>query len=143
MASILRAVSYSSAAIQPSSTTTTPSYESYATSSYFLQLVKSYPGLVTLATIILSLLILEQAVYRSKKRGLPGDRWTIPLIGKFVDSAHPTLEGYQRQWDSGELSAVSVFNMYVRLPFIKASLRKLIASFHFPSIQSEHAIFCP
>jgi C-22 sterol desaturase len=120
MASILRAVSsYSSAAIQPSSTTTIPSEESYALhpSSYFVQLFKSHPGLSTLVTIVLSLLILEQAIYRSKKQRLPGDRWTIPIIGKFADSVHPTLEGYQRQWDLGALSAISVFNMYVSIHF--------------------------
>ena len=120
MASILRAVSsYSSAAIQPSSTTGTPSYEfNVLNTSYFARLIKSHPGLITLATIILSLLILEQVVYRAKKQGLPGDRWTLPIIGKFADSVHPTLEGYQRQWDSGELSAISVFNMYVSLSLL-------------------------
>lgn len=71
--------------------------------------------LITSFAVILSLLILEQGVYRSKKGTLPGSRWTIPIIGKFADSLHPTLEGYKRQWASGELSALSVFNMYVLL----------------------------
>ena len=65
----------------------------------------------TTAAIVLTLLALEQAVWRYKKRQLPGDNWTIPVIGKFVDSMKPTLENYMKQWNSGALSAVSVFNM--------------------------------
>ena len=65
----------------------------------------------TTVVIIASLLILEQSVYRYKKRHLPGATWTIPLIGKFADSMKPTMEGYKKQWDSGALSAISVFNM--------------------------------
>jgi C-22 sterol desaturase len=67
----------------------------------------------TTAAVVLALLILEQAVYRSKKASLPGARWTIPIIGKFADSLNPTLEGYKKQWAMGELSAISVFNMSV------------------------------
>lgn len=65
----------------------------------------------TLLTIIASLLVLEQAVYRYKKAHLPGAKWTIPIIGKFKDSMDPRLEGYKRQWASGALSVTSVFNM--------------------------------
>lgn len=57
--------------------------------------------------------MLEQTVYRYKKRHLPGAAWTIPIIGKFADSVSPTLENYMKQWLSGPLSAVSVFNMCV------------------------------
>ena len=67
----------------------------------------------TTAAIVFALLILEQAIYRSKKASLPGARWTIPIIGKFADSVNPTLEGYKKQWGMGELSAISVFNMSV------------------------------
>lgn len=67
----------------------------------------------TSAAIVLSLLALEQTVYRYKKRHLPGSKWTIPIIGKFKDSLNPTMEGYMAQWKSGALSALSVFNMYV------------------------------
>ena len=67
----------------------------------------------TTAAIVISLLILEQSVYRYKKRHLPGDKWTIPVIGKFADSMKPTMEGYMKQWNSGALSAISVFNMFV------------------------------
>lgn len=67
----------------------------------------------TTAAVVFALLILEQAIYRSKKASLPGARWTIPIIGKFADSLNPTLEGYKKQWAMGELSAISVFNMSV------------------------------
>ncbi|KAG8702678.1 RNA polymerase C-22 sterol desaturase, partial [Ceratobasidium sp. 395] len=66
--------------------------------------------IATTLAVIGALLILEQTVYRIKKKHLPGAKWTIPVIGKFADSLNPTLEGYKRQWDSGALSAVSVFN---------------------------------
>ena len=65
----------------------------------------------TVLTVIISLLILEQAVYRAKKGHLPGAKWTIPVIGKFADSLNPTIANYKKQWYSGPLSAVSVFNM--------------------------------
>jgi len=79
--------------------------------------LKSKTTAATILTAIISLLILEQVVYRSKKAHLPGDKWTIPVIGKFTDSLNPTLSNYKKQWYSGALSAVSVFNMYVdRLP---------------------------
>ena len=71
----------------------------------------------TTLAIIITLLVLEQSVYRYKKKHLPGDSWTIPVIGKFADSMKPTLEGYMRQWNSGALSALSVFNMSDLLQF--------------------------
>lgn len=67
--------------------------------------------LATTLAIVGSLLVLEQVVYRSKKGNLPGATWTIPIIGKFADSLNPTLENYQKGWDLGPLSAISVFNM--------------------------------
>ena len=69
--------------------------------------------LYTLLAVLFTLLALEQSVYRYKKRHLPGAAWTIPIIGKFADSLKPTMEGYMRQWNAGDLSAVSVFNMSV------------------------------
>ncbi len=69
----------------------------------------------TTLAIILALLALEQTVYRYKKKNLPGDSWTIPVIGKFADSMKPTMEGYMKQWNSGALSALSVFNMWASL----------------------------
>lgn len=67
----------------------------------------------TILMVIISLLFLEQIVYRTKKAHLPGDKWTIPIIGKFYDSLNPTLANYKAQWYSGPLSVVSVFNMCV------------------------------
>lgn len=79
----------------------------------FPNLLPSGSWFYTTAAILLSILVLEQTVYRYKKRHLPGATWTIPLIGKFADSLHPTMEGYMKQWASGPLSAISVFNVYV------------------------------
>ena len=67
----------------------------------------------TTLAVVAALLVLEQSVYRYKKRHLPGAAWTIPIIGKFADSMKPTMEGYMAQGNSGALSAISVFNMYV------------------------------
>jgi sterol 22-desaturase len=64
----------------------------------------------SIATVV-ALLILEQTIYRRKKKNLPGDRWTIPIIGKFADSLNPTLQNYKKQWNTGPLSCVSVFNL--------------------------------
>ncbi len=65
----------------------------------------------TTFAILLALLALEQSVYRYKKKHLPGDKFTLPIIGKFADSMKPTMENYMKQWNSGALSALSVFNM--------------------------------
>lgn len=71
--------------------------------------------LCTSAALVGALLILEQSIYRYKKKHLPGATWTIPIIGKFADSMKPTMEGYIAQWNLGALSVVSVFNMYVSI----------------------------
>lgn len=65
----------------------------------------------TLLAIIATALVTEQFLYRAKKGGLPGPRWTIPIIGKFADSLNPSLEKYQAGWNSGPLSVASVFHM--------------------------------
>ncbi|THH07939.1 hypothetical protein EW145_g3040 [Phellinidium pouzarii] len=69
--------------------------------------------LYTSLAIILSLLALEQGVYRYKKSHLPGAKWTMPIIGKYADSMKPSMDGYKKQWASGALSAVSVFNIFI------------------------------
>ena len=94
--------SFPSAASFPSSSNSLPSIPS---------LLPSGNWFYTTAAIVISLLILEQSVYRYKKRHLPGDKWTIPVIGKLADSMKPTMEGYIKQWELGALSAVSVFNV--------------------------------
>ncbi|KAI0793308.1 cytochrome P450 [Abortiporus biennis] len=90
----------------------------------------STPGtwLYTTLVIIASLLMLEQAVYRYKKGHLPGAKWTIPVIGKFADSMHPTMEGYMKQWASGALSAISVFNVFIVMSSTEEYSRKILNS---------------
>jgi hypothetical protein len=91
-----------------------PANHSFPSSSVHAFLPGKPPAwFFTTMAILVSLLILEQVVYRYKKRHLPGASWTIPLIGKVVDSVSPTMEAYKKQWDSGPLSALSVFNMYL------------------------------
>lgn len=107
----------------PTKTTTTHSMDRYASASipsstsappYSIPLPSgSFSWLYTTLAVVFTLLALEQSVYRYKKRHLPGAKWTIPIIGKFADSMKPTMEGYMRQWNAGDLSAVSVFNMSV------------------------------
>ena len=65
----------------------------------------------TVLAVIATLLLSEQYNYQKKKGGLPGPKWTIPIIGKFADSLRPSLEKYQEGWNSGPLSVASVFNM--------------------------------
>jgi C-22 sterol desaturase len=109
MASVLqRARDYTTSASYPSTTSS-----SYAQSDAQPTEASPRSMLATTLVIIGALLVLEQTVYRLKKKHLPGAKWTIPIIGKFADSLSPTLEGYKRQWDSGALSVVSVFNMCV------------------------------
>ena len=97
----------------PLSTASSPPLYSFPSSSVFILRGKPPTWFYTTAAIVVSLLLLEQIVYRYKKRHLPGASWTIPLIGKFKDSMSPSMEGYKKQWDSGALSAISVFNMFV------------------------------
>ena len=65
----------------------------------------------TVLAVVATLLLAEQYSYQKKKGGLPGPKWTIPVIGKFADSLNPSLEKYQEGWNSGPLSVASVFNM--------------------------------
>jgi C-22 sterol desaturase len=86
----------------------------------------------TTLAIVFALLALEQSVYRYKKKHLPGDSWTIPIIGKFADSMNPTMEGYMKQWNAGALSALSVFNMSVSSAsdlIWKSEIRLLLSRF--------------
>lgn len=102
----------SPAAASIASPTSGPSLASIPIYSFInLPLGPAATWLYTTGAILVSLLVLEQWVYRHKKQHLPGDKWTIPVIGKFADSMKPTMEGYMKQWNSGALSAISVFNM--------------------------------
>jgi C-22 sterol desaturase len=95
-------------------------------SNQFPNLLSSTSKVVTWSyttlAIVFALLALEQSLYRYKKKNLPGDSWTIPIIGKFADSMNPTMEGYMKQWNAGALSALSVFNMLVS--FVSVLTRK-------------------
>jgi C-22 sterol desaturase len=59
---------------------------------------------------VVGLFAYEQYVYLNKKKGLPGPKLKIPVIGAFMDSLYPTFEGYMNKWKSGELSCVGVFD---------------------------------
>jgi len=50
--------------------------------------------------------------YQMNRKGIAGPRWKIPIMGSFLDSLHPTFEGYLSKWESGPLSCVSVFHKY-------------------------------
>lgn len=81
----------------------------------------------TILAIVASLLVLEQSVYRYKKRHLPGSNWTIPVIGKFADSLKPTMEAYHRTWAT-PMSATSVFNIFIVMASDNALTRKILNS---------------
>ncbi|KAI9512322.1 cytochrome P450 sterol C22-desaturase [Russula earlei] len=95
-----------------------------------IQLPASKAAIWTYTTIaiLFALLALEQSVYRYKKKNLPGDTWTIPVIGKFADSMKPTMEGYMKQWNSGALSALSVFNIFIVMASSTEYSRKILNS---------------
>ena len=96
----------------------------------------------TTLAILLTLLILEQSVYRYKKKHLPGDSWTIPIIGKFADSMKPTMEGYMKQWNAGALSALSVFNMSAYFAFCigwNTDIQPLLISFIVMASSTEYS----
>ncbi|KAM5531512.1 hypothetical protein V8D89_014837 [Ganoderma adspersum] len=100
----------------------------------------------TTLAIVAALLILEQSVYRYKKAHLPGDRWTIPIIGKFADSMKPTMEGYMKQWNSGALSAISVFNIFIVMASSNEYSRKILNSPNHAEpclVHSAKQILCP
>ncbi|KAH9927478.1 cytochrome P450 sterol C22-desaturase [Epithele typhae] len=110
-----------------------PSFTAYASEyvsvpTLFSVSPETATWLWTTAAIVLSLLALEQAVWRYKKGALPGDNWTIPVIGKYVDSMRPTLENYQKQWAAGSLSAVSVFNIFIVMATSNEFSRKVFNS---------------
>ncbi|KAJ7139673.1 cytochrome P450 [Mycena epipterygia] len=113
----------SSAAAIPAST----SSPLYSFPSAF-RVPESFTWLYTTGAILFALLALEQTVYRVKKRHLPGANWTIPIIGKFADSVKPTFENYKSQWDSGVLSAVSVFNIFIVMASSNEYSRKILNS---------------
>ncbi|ORY74124.1 cytochrome P450 [Protomyces lactucae-debilis] len=83
-------------------------------------------------TLILSavavILVAEQVRYRNRKQGIAGPAFTIPIMGAFLDSMHPTFEGYFSKWESGALSCVSVFHKFVVIASTKDLSRKILNS---------------
>ncbi|KAF9523589.1 cytochrome P450 [Crepidotus variabilis] len=89
---------------------------------------KSLTWLYTTAVIVVSLLLVEQWLWRYRKGSLPGDKWMIPIIGKFADSTRPSMQAYQKQWDMGALSATSVFNIFIVMAANNEFSRKILNS---------------
>lgn len=60
----------------------------------------SAPGgwVTSLLVVVLSLLVLEQSVYRYKKKHLPGAKWTIPVIGKFAGGCRLVEARHNASW---------------------------------------------
>nr|AFV30197.1 C22-sterol desaturase [Phaffia rhodozyma]AFV30199.1 C22-sterol desaturase [Phaffia rhodozyma]AFV30200.1 C22-sterol desaturase [Phaffia rhodozyma]AFV30201.1 C22-sterol desaturase [Phaffia rhodozyma] len=94
----------------------------------------TFPELTTrtllgsILTVVASILIFEQINYRNKKQHLPGPTWTIPIIGKFLNSLHPTMEVYKAQFAQGELSAFSVFHLFLVMAVSNRVARKIFNS---------------
>ncbi|KIJ38493.1 hypothetical protein M422DRAFT_33272 [Sphaerobolus stellatus SS14] len=103
-------------------------FQYFSSTNLLPKISSSSTWLYTALGIVASLLVLEQVNYRYKKGHLPGPKWTIPIIGKFADSLHPTLEGYQKQWDSGALSALSVFNIFIVIASSNEYTRRILNS---------------
>jgi len=93
-----------------------------------LPVLGSRPGLTLAASIISALLVLEQVVYRRKKKDLPGPTWKVPIIGAFLDSLYPTFQGYLDKWYSGPLSCVSVFDRFIVIVSGCENSRKVLSN---------------
>ncbi|WFD33730.1 sterol 22-desaturase [Malassezia cuniculi] len=96
--------------------------------------------------VIAALLVLEQVSYRRKKGGLPGPTWTIPVIGKFADSLHPSLEKYMEGWNSGDLSVASVFHIFIVIASSNEFTRKILNSPTYAEpclVASAKQVLCP
>jgi len=96
--------------------------------------------------VVASLLLFEQYNYQKKKAGLPGPKWTIPIIGKFADSLSPSLEKYQEGWNSGPLSVASVFNIFIVIASSNEYARKILNSPTYAEpclVASAKKVLCP
>ncbi|KAL8280890.1 hypothetical protein RQP46_006569 [Phenoliferia psychrophenolica] len=77
--------------------------------------------------LIVTLLLLEQSVWRYRKGKLPGWKWQIPLIGQFADSLHPSMEAYKKTW-APPMMAVSVFNIFIVMASTTDLARRVLNS---------------
>ncbi|ORX52049.1 cytochrome P450 [Hesseltinella vesiculosa] len=99
-----------------------------------------------ICSAVVGLFAYEQYVYLSKKKSLPGPKFKIPIIGAFMDSLHPTFEGYMSKWKSGELSCVGVFDRFVVIASTCDLSRKILNSPAWASptvVDSMKYILCP
>ncbi|BGP45698.1 RNA polymerase C-22 sterol desaturase [Rhodotorula kratochvilovae] len=69
--------------------------------------------------VVVSLLVAEQLLWRSRKQHLPGHAWQIPVIGQFAESLNPTMEAYKR---------CIVFNIYIVIASTTDYARKILNS---------------
>ncbi|PWN34055.1 cytochrome P450 [Meira miltonrushii] len=102
--------------------------------------------LFTILSIVASLLILEQIMYRRKKAHLPGPKWTTPVVGKFLDSMKPDLAKYKLGWDSGPLSVASVFHIFIVVASSVDHTRKILNSSQYAEpclVNAAKSIICP
>lgn len=81
----------------------------------------------TAVVVIVSLLLLEQSLWRLRRGKIPGHTWQIPVIGQFAESLHPSMDAYKRSWAT-PLAAVSVFNIFIVLASTTDLARKVLNS---------------
>ncbi|TNY20659.1 cytochrome P450 [Rhodotorula diobovata] len=77
--------------------------------------------------VVVTLLLAEQALWRSRKQTLPGHAWQIPVIGQFAESLNPSMEAYKRSWAT-PLASVSVFNIFIVIASTTDYARKILNS---------------
>ena len=69
---------------------------SSVTASLVDRVLAGVNGWTLLLTALIIILVAEQVRYRNRKGSAAGPTWTIPIMGSFLDSMHPTFEGYYR-----------------------------------------------
>ncbi|KAG1758010.1 cytochrome P450 [Suillus lakei] len=104
MASFLR--QFTSSAVPPIPSSTSSAFVDIPIPSFIISNSKSATWFYTTAAIVGTLLVLEH----------------------LHDSMKPTMEGYMRQWNSGALSAISVFNIFIVMASSNEFSRKILNS---------------
>ncbi|KAL2862630.1 cytochrome P450 [Aspergillus lucknowensis] len=80
-----------------------------------VELLAGWPTWQYVVTVVLGIIVYDQAMYLWRKGSIAGPTFKIPLIGPFIQALHPKFEGYLAQWASGPLSCVSIFHKFVVL----------------------------
>jgi C-22 sterol desaturase len=117
--------------------------------SLFLPSIKDASPLSIAATVlvvILTLLACEQIIYRRRKAHLPGPSWTVPVLGKFLDSMNPSMSNYMKGWNSGPLSVASVFHIFIVVASSVDHTRKILQSSQYAEpclVNAAKTIICP